>query len=78
MLEHRVRVSRHRFSLVFSSFFLRVSAVRFRLRQALGTADVVTVTYLGAAGRKLIRQDAYNTPNSNFSGEVDLMINGAT
>ncbi len=48
------------------------------VEKTFGKADVVTVTYLGAGGRKLVRQDAYNMPNSNFSGEVDLMINGAS
>jgi hypothetical protein len=37
----------------------------------------LTVTYLGAAGRKLMRQDVYYQPNPNFTGEVDLMSNGA-
>jgi len=47
--------------------------------QALGKADVLTLTYLGAGGRKLMRQDLYNAPNpAQFSGEFDLMHNGAT
>ena len=47
------------------------------VERTLGTADVLTVTYLGAAGRKLMRQDLYNRPNPNFTGEFDLMRNGA-
>ena len=47
------------------------------VERTLGKADVVTVTYLGAAGRKLMRQDLYNAPNPNFTGEFDLMRNGA-
>ena len=43
----------------------------------LGKADVITVTYLGAAGRKLMRQDLYNAPNPNFTGEFEVMRNGA-
>jgi hypothetical protein len=44
----------------------------------LGKADVVTITYLGAAGRKLMRRDEYyNTPNPNFPGEIDLIKNSA-
>jgi len=43
----------------------------------LGKADVITVTYLGAAGRKLMRRDLYNNPNPNFTGEFDVMNNGA-
>ncbi len=33
--------------------------------RTLGKADVVTITYLGAAGRKLMRQDLYIAPNPN-------------
>jgi hypothetical protein len=47
------------------------------VEKTLGKAEVVTVTYLGAAGRKLMRQDIYNAPNPNFTGEFDLMTNGA-
>ncbi|HVM75738.1 MAG TPA: TonB-dependent receptor [Candidatus Saccharimonadales bacterium] len=47
------------------------------VERALGMADVLTVTYLGAAGRKLMRQDIYNAPNPNFTGEFDLLRNGA-
>jgi hypothetical protein len=45
---------------------------------SLGNSDVLAITYLGAAGRKLMRQDDYNAPNSNFTGEVDLLRNGAS
>jgi len=45
--------------------------------RTLGKADVITVTYLGAAGRKLMRQDIYNQPNPEFTGEFDLMRNDA-
>lgn len=49
------------------------------VEQALGKADVLTLTYLGAGGRKLMRQDLYNAPNpAQFSGEFDYMHNGAT
>jgi hypothetical protein len=40
-------------------------------------SDVITVTYVGAAGRKLMRLDIYNAPNSIITGEFDLMRNGA-
>ncbi len=43
------------------------------VERMLGKADVVTVTYLGAAGRKLMRQDLFDAPNPNFTGEFDLM-----
>ena len=46
--------------------------------RSLGKSDVVTITYAGAAGRKLMRQDLYNAPNPNFTGEFDLMRNGAS
>jgi len=46
------------------------------VERTLGRADVLTVTYLGAAGRKLMRQDLYTAPNANFTGEFDLTRNG--
>ena len=45
------------------------------VERAFGKADVLTATYVGAAGRKLMRQDIYIGPNSNFPGEFDLMSN---
>ncbi len=54
----------------------RMSGTR-RWKGPLGRADVLTVTYLGAAGRKLMRQDLYDAPNPNFTGEFDLMRNDA-
>jgi hypothetical protein len=48
------------------------------VERALGKSDAITVTYLGAEGKKLMRQDLYIAPNADFSGEVDLMRNGAT
>ena len=47
------------------------------LERAFGRADVLTVTYLGAAGRKLMRQDIYIAPNPEFPSEFDLMRNDA-
>jgi hypothetical protein len=47
------------------------------LEQGMGNADVLTLAYLGAAGRKLMRQDFYYKPNPAFTGEFDLMTNGA-
>ena len=47
------------------------------VEQSLGNADVLTLTYLGAGGRKLMRQDIYNNPNPNFTGQLYLMTNGA-
>jgi hypothetical protein len=49
------------------------------MEQTLGKADVLTLTYLGAGGRKLMRQDLYDAPNpAVFTGEFDLMRNGET
>jgi hypothetical protein len=48
------------------------------LEKAFGKADVLTLTYLGAAGRQLMRLDVYIAPNPNFSGEVDVSRNGAS
>ncbi len=45
--------------------------------RSLGKAAVLTVTYLGAAGRKLMRTDHYYAPNPNFTGSFDLMRNDA-
>jgi len=47
------------------------------VERTLGKADAITVTYLGAAGRKLTRKNYYNAPNPNFPGEFDLTTNGA-
>lgn len=46
------------------------------VERTLGAANVLAVTYLGAAGRKLMRQDIYDGPSAEFPGEVDLMSNG--
>ena len=42
-----------------------------------GRADILSVTYLGAAGRKLMRTDNYDAPNPNFTGEFTVMKNEA-
>src|ERR1700733_13935682 len=47
------------------------------VEKAMGRTDVLTVTYLGAAGRKLMRLDSYDAPNPNFTGEFDVMRNDA-
>ena len=48
------------------------------VEQALSSADVFTLTYVGAGGRKLMRRDLYYAPNSNLTGEFDVLSNGAT
>ena len=47
------------------------------VERILGKAGILTVTYLGAAGRKLMRQDIYYKPNPNFTGEFEVMSNDA-
>jgi hypothetical protein len=48
------------------------------VEKTLGEVDVLTLTYLGAAGRKLMRRDLYRAPNPNFTGEFDILRNGAS
>jgi len=46
--------------------------------KGLGTQDVITLSYVGAGARKLMRQDLYRAPNPSFTGEFDVMRNGAS
>src|SRR4029077_10905005 len=48
------------------------------VEQTLTNADVLTLTYVGAGGRKLMRKDIYIAPGPNFSGEFDLLSNHGT
>jgi Carboxypeptidase regulatory-like domain/TonB dependent receptor len=48
------------------------------VERSFGKADVLTVTYVGAGGRKLMRQDFYYAPNPIFTGQFALMRNGAS
>jgi len=48
------------------------------VEHSLGRDDVLSLTYVGAAGRKLMRKDIYIAPNPNFTGEFDLLSNGGT
>ena len=48
------------------------------IEHSMGKADVVTLTYLGAAGRKLMRRDVFNAPSPIFTGEFDLLSNAGT
>jgi len=45
------------------------------VERAFGKASMLTATYVGAAGRDMMRQDIYVAPNPNFTGEFDLMSN---
>jgi hypothetical protein len=47
------------------------------VERTFGRSDVLSVTYLGAAGRKLMRQDIYDAPNPSFTGEFTVMRNDA-
>ncbi len=48
------------------------------VEQSLSRADVFTLTYVGAGGRKLMRHDLYYAPNAEFTGEFDVVSNSAT
>lgn len=48
------------------------------MEHSLSTADVVTLTYIGAGGRKLMRRDMYQAPNPDFTGEFDVLSNTGT
>ncbi len=48
------------------------------IERSITNADVLTLTYVGAAGRKLMRKDIYIAPGPNFSGEFDLLSNHGT
>jgi len=49
------------------------------VERSISKADVVTVTYVGAGGRKLMRKDVYIAPQPNyFTGEFDLLSNHGT
>ncbi|MGO9434866.1 MAG: TonB-dependent receptor domain-containing protein [Terracidiphilus sp.] len=48
------------------------------LEQSLSRADVFELTYVGAGGRKLMRDDFYNAPNPDFTGQVQILSNHGT
>lgn len=48
------------------------------LERNIGKADFVSLTYLGAGGRKLMRQDFYYKPNPTFTGQFAIIRNGAS
>jgi hypothetical protein len=48
------------------------------IEQGITRADAFTLTYVGAAGRKLMRKDVYIAPGPNFTGEFDLLSNHGT
>ena len=48
------------------------------IEHSVSRADVLTLTYVGAGGRKLMRKDIYIGPNPNFTGEFDVLSNHGT
>src|SRR5260370_30210735 len=48
------------------------------VEDSITNADVLTLTYVGAGGRRLMRKDIYIAPGPNFTGEFDLLSNHAT
>ena len=48
------------------------------LEHSITNSDVLTLTYVGAGGRKLMRKDVYIAPGKNFTGEFDLLSNHGT
>jgi hypothetical protein len=47
------------------------------LEKSFGGRQAISVTYLGQAGRDLLRQEALYQPNANFSGAFELTGNSA-
>jgi Carboxypeptidase regulatory-like domain/TonB dependent receptor len=48
------------------------------IEHSVSRSGVMTLTYIGAGGRKLMRKDIYIAPNPNFTGEFDLLSNAGT
>jgi hypothetical protein len=48
------------------------------LEQSLGANQAVSLTYVGAVGRNLLRDDSLSAPNANFQSTVDITRNSAT
>jgi len=48
------------------------------VEHSITSADVLKLTYVGAAGRKVMRKDVYIAPGPNFTGEFDLLSNHGT
>ena len=48
------------------------------VEHSITKTDVLTFSWVGAGGRKLMRKDIYIAPGPNFSGEFDLLSNHRT
>jgi hypothetical protein len=46
--------------------------------QSFGADDVLALTYVGAAGRKLMRRDIFYAPNPDFTYRFDVQRNART
>jgi hypothetical protein len=47
------------------------------VEKSFGRRQVLSATYVGQAGRNLLRQEGLFQPNSNFAGDFLLTVNGA-
>ena len=56
----------------------RVYEWNVAVEQSLGAAQSLSVTYIGSAGRDLLRQDSLFRPNPNFGSIVSVTRNTAT
>ena len=56
----------------------RVYQFNAAVEQSLGTNQTITATYVGAVGRRLLRQESIAQPNANFSSSVFVTRNAAT
>jgi hypothetical protein len=50
----------------------------FAVEQAIGSSQTLSATYVGAIGRRLLRNDTLFAPNSNFTNQVILARNTST
>ena len=48
------------------------------IEHSLSRSDVLSLTYVGAGGRKLMRKDVFIAPSPTFTGEFDLLSNAGT
>ena len=56
----------------------RIYQWNFTVEQSLGANQVFSASYVGAVGRRLLRRDILNRPNSSFGNLVQVRRNTAT